>query len=47
MRVRRSGQAMVEYALILVMIAVVVIPILAILGGQLKQVFLNISTVIH
>jgi Flp pilus assembly pilin Flp len=29
------------------MIAVVVIPILAILGGQLKQVFLNISTVIH
>jgi pilus assembly protein Flp/PilA len=47
MRVRRSGQAMVEYALILVMIAVVVIAILAILGSQLKQVFLNISTAFH
>ncbi len=47
MRAPRSGQAMVEYALILVMIAVVVIAILAILGGQLKQVFLNISTALH
>ncbi len=47
MQARRSGQAMVEYALILVMIAVVVIAILVVLGGQLKQVFLNISAALH
>lgn len=47
-RIRRSirsdrGQGMVEYALILVMIAVVVIAVLIILGNQVANVFCNIS----
>jgi pilus assembly protein Flp/PilA len=46
--VRRStrserGQGMVEYALILVLIAVVVIAVLIILGNQVANVFCNIS----
>jgi pilus assembly protein Flp/PilA len=40
---RDEGQAMVEYALILVLIAVVVIVVLIILGNQVKNVFCNIS----
>jgi pilus assembly protein Flp/PilA len=39
---RREGQAMVEYALILVLIAVVVIGVLLLLGGQIKSMFSNI-----
>jgi pilus assembly protein Flp/PilA len=39
---RRSGQAMVEYALILVLIAVVVVGVLLLLGGQIKGIFSNI-----
>jgi pilus assembly protein Flp/PilA len=44
-RLRRSerGQGMVEYALILVLIAVVVIAVLVILGNQVQNVFCNIS----
>jgi pilus assembly protein Flp/PilA len=37
------GQSMVEYALILVLIAVVVIAVLIILGNQVANVFCNIS----
>ncbi len=37
------GQGMVEYALILVLIAVVVIAVLIILGNQVANVFCNIS----
>jgi len=40
---RQEGQGMVEYALILVLIAVVVIVVLTIVGGQVKNVFSNIS----
>jgi pilus assembly protein Flp/PilA len=40
---REDGQAMLEYALILVLIAVVVIVVLIILGNQVKNVFCNIS----
>jgi pilus assembly protein Flp/PilA len=40
---RRRGQAMVEYALILVLIAVVVIGVLLLLGGQIKSIFTSIS----
>jgi pilus assembly protein Flp/PilA len=40
---REEGQAMVEYALILVLIAVVVLVVLIILGNQLKNTFCNIS----
>jgi pilus assembly protein Flp/PilA len=44
-RLNRSerGQGMVEYALILVLIAVVVIAVLIILGNQVANVFCNIS----
>jgi len=38
----RSGQGLVEYALILVLIAVVVIAILVLLGPQIGNVFSNI-----
>ncbi|HXN03038.1 MAG TPA: Flp family type IVb pilin [Candidatus Dormibacteraeota bacterium] len=37
------GQGMVEYALILVLIAVVVIGMLIVLGNQVANVFCNIS----
>ncbi len=40
---KRRGQAMVEYALILVLVAVVVIGVLLILGGQIKSIFTSIS----
>jgi len=36
---REEGQGLVEYALILVLIAVVVIAILTTLGGQIQAVF--------
>ena len=38
-----SGQGMVEYALILVLIAVVVIVILSTVGKRVNNVFSNIS----
>ena len=37
------GQAMVEYALILVLIAVVVIVIMQVVGHQVTNVFSNVS----
>ncbi|SNB64302.1 Flp family type IVb pilin [Thermoflexus hugenholtzii] len=39
---RERGQALVEYALILVLIAIVVIAILTILGTQVSTVFSSI-----
>ena len=39
----QAGQGMVEYALILVLIAIVVIVILQIVGKQVNNVFSNIS----
>jgi pilus assembly protein Flp/PilA len=39
----QSGQGMVEYALILVMVAIVIIVVLISLGGQVKNMFSNIS----
>ena len=38
-----QGQSMIEYALILVLIAVVVVGLLIILGNQVQNVFCNIS----
>ncbi len=38
-----SGQGLVEYALILVLIAIVVIAALTFLGGQVSTVFSNIA----
>lgn len=43
MKNRVGGQAMLEYALILVLIAVVVIAALLLLGGQIKAIFTNIT----
>lgn len=39
----QQGQGMVEYALILVLIAVVVIAVLVILGNQVQNVFCNVA----
>ena len=39
---RQEGQGMVEYALILVLVSIVVILILAILGGTIQNVFSDI-----
>jgi len=41
---REEGQGLVEYALILVLIAIVVIAILTLLGGQVSTVFSQISS---
>jgi pilus assembly protein Flp/PilA len=41
---KEEGQGLVEYALILVLIAIVVIGILTLLGGQVSQVFSNVSS---
>lgn len=38
----QKGQGLVEYALILVSIAVVVIVVLGLLGGQVQNIFSNI-----
>ncbi|MFN2569137.1 MAG: Flp family type IVb pilin [Candidatus Dormibacteria bacterium] len=42
-----DGQGMVEYALILVLIAVVVIVILAVVGNQVKNTFSNVSNALQ
>jgi pilus assembly protein Flp/PilA len=42
-RSQESGQGMVEYALIVVLIALVVIVILTMVGHQVNNVFSNIS----
>ncbi len=41
---KEKGQGMVEYALIIVLIAIVVIVILTILGTQISVVFSQISS---
>ncbi len=40
---RESGQGLVEYALVLVLVAVVVIAILTLLGPQIGNVFSRIT----
>jgi len=39
---RQSGQGMVEYALILVLVSIVVIVILLTMGNQIQNVFSNV-----
>ena len=41
---KEDGQGLVEYALILVLIAIVVIGILKLLGGKVSQVFSSINS---
>jgi pilus assembly protein Flp/PilA len=43
-RSNEEGQGMVEYAMILVFIAVLVILVLAFIGQQVNNVFSNVST---
>ena len=40
---RESGQGLVEYALVLVLVAVVIIAILTLLGPQIGNVFSRIT----
>ena len=44
--VREEGQGLVEYALILVLVAVVVIAILALVGPQIANIFSRITQVL-
>jgi pilus assembly protein Flp/PilA len=44
---REKGQGLVEYALILVLIAVVVIAVLTLLGTQVSQVFSTIASTLQ
>jgi pilus assembly protein Flp/PilA len=41
---KEDGQGLVEYALILVLIAIVVITVLSILGGKVSTVFSSINS---
>ena len=41
---KEDGKGLVEYALILVLIAIVVIGILTVLGGKVSQVFSSINS---
>ncbi|NJP05085.1 MAG: Flp family type IVb pilin [Chloroflexaceae bacterium] len=41
---KEEGQGLVEYALILVLIAIVVIGILTLLGGKVSEVFSHINS---
>ena len=41
---KEDGQGLVEYALILVLIAIVVIGILTVLGGKVSQVFSSVNS---
>lgn len=41
---RQRGQGMVEYALILVLVAIVVVAVLVTMGNQIRNVFSNITT---
>jgi pilus assembly protein Flp/PilA len=41
---REEGQGLVEYALILVLVAIVVIAILALLGPQIANIFSQVTS---
>jgi pilus assembly protein Flp/PilA len=41
---REEGQGLVEYALILVLVAIVVIAILALLGPQISNIFSRVTS---
>lgn len=44
LQLRHKGQGLIEYALIVLLIAIVVIVILGLVGGQVQNVFNNIFT---
>ena len=39
----QRGQGLVEYALILILVAIVVVLVLTLLGGQLANIFQNVT----
>ena len=39
----QAGQGLVEYALILILVAIVVVLVLTLMGGQLANIFQNIT----
>lgn len=41
-RTRQGGQGLVEYALILVLVAIVVIGVLSLMGGQINNAFQDV-----
>ncbi len=41
---KEEGQGLVEYALILVLIAIVVIAVLSVLGGKVRNAFSSINS---
>jgi pilus assembly protein Flp/PilA len=41
---RQEGQTLVEYALILVLLAIVVVAVVATLGGRIKGVFSDVAS---
>ncbi len=43
---RETGQGLVEYALILIMVAVIVIVILALLGPAIGNIFSNVMELV-
>jgi Flp pilus assembly pilin Flp len=43
-KIRRRGQTLVEYALILAIISVVAIGVLITMGGQVKTIYSNIDS---
>ncbi len=44
LRSSQHGQGLVEYALIIALVAIVVIALLLVLGGQINSVFSQISS---
>ncbi len=46
-QLKKKGQGLVEYALILVLIAIVVIVILTFLGGQVNNTFSTIGSAVR
>ncbi len=42
-----TGQGLVEYALMIVLIAVVVIAIITLMGGKVSKVFVSINSRLH
>jgi pilus assembly protein Flp/PilA len=44
---REEGQGLVEYALILVLVAIAVIALLTLLGGTVSDVFSSISSTLN
>lgn len=47
MRPRQTGQGLVEYALILVLVAIVVVAVLTLMGRQIQNAFQNVANMLQ